>query len=119
MEFLQGLNEIIYAINLVITSSYIIIININFSILLGFLSSMISPVPCPHLSAKLTFLAYRKTPGKIGSPSNGWFERVLMEGDSSEKSSHFTIMSLSKAVKQWLMVFIIPILQGAHPQCLQ
>ena len=36
MEFLLGLNEIIYANNLVMTSSYIVIMFINFSILLDF-----------------------------------------------------------------------------------
>lgn len=69
MEFLLGLNEIIYANTLVMTSSYIVIMIINFSILLGFLSSMLSYIPHPHLSAKLILLANRRILGICGAPS--------------------------------------------------
>lgn len=51
------------------TSSYIVFMIINFSILLGFLSSMLSYVPHPHLSAKLILLANRRILGICGAPS--------------------------------------------------
>ena len=98
-----------------LTSSYIIT---KFSIIVVCFPPCY-PVSCPHQGAKLALLVHGGAAAvKMGSPSDGWSE-CQWQGGFSKKCSHFTIMVLSKAVKQRLVFFIFPILWGAHAQCLQ
>lgn len=77
-------------------------------------------IPCLYLDAKRNLLANIKTSGKVGNP--------LMNGVSGcpkrERSlGKAVILSLDKAALGWCVCFfsffIIPILKGADPQCLQ
>lgn len=73
---------------------------------------MLSSLPCPHLGAKPILFMNKREMG--GGLSSGRSESGL-QGDFSRKSSHFITTVLSKAVKQRLVVFVIPVLWGAHP----
>lgn len=76
---------------------------------------MVPPAPCPSLGASLLWLS-NSTAGKWGAcPADGLSERLPEgEGDFSRKSSRFITMALRR-----LVLFVLLVLLGAHPQCLQ